>query len=457
MKLPALMLLLAAPGLWAYDWGGSVENSAAGLVSGPELEVSATEIATLRLWANWALDRESAILVKGNITNSYSGTYILAPSATNTVSADLDYFVYNRGTLWVGRTDFRDFSATLLNTKLDGVQQIWYLPDWDVKALVGTSAALFKSGSTIFISEDDVKDRAVYENWGDPATLWAPPRLVGDIEFSAPRWVSDQVFTFALAGQLDLRPGEAQDGDKANTVRGRRDGAPVSTAYLGAGGQGRVVGPLYWRAFAYGCGGSSLTPVGPIETVNTGSGTHKQKEQFQKWKSSAILAGMGGFDFTLLFPETNYLLLDLGVLAGSWDDDGPSPDQNLPTRPEANSPSFYTGWIQISQTAGTLIFNPQPVNMITTTFSASIKPLETVQLLSNTYAFIRPSTSGITESGLDPQSEDLFLGGETDLAVLWRPVSDVGASLACGLFVPNKSAMQRGTELKLQATVSASF
>ncbi len=457
MRLPALLFLLAAPGLWALDWGGSVENLAAGLVTGSGNEFSATEIAALRLWANWTFDRESAMLVKGNVTDTYSNSYGTDRSLTNTVSADLDYFVYNSGTLWIGRTDFRDFTATLLNTKLDGVQKIWYLQDWDVKALVGTSAALFKSGSTIFISEDDVKDRGVFENFADPATLWAPPRVVGDLEVSAPHWVTDQVFTLALAGQLDLRPNEARDGDKANINRGERDGAPVSTAYLGAGGQGRVSGPLYWRAWAYACGGSSLTAVGPVQTVNTGSSSHKEKEQFQEWNSSAILAGMGGFDLTLLLPQASYLLLDLGVLAGSWDDDGPSPDQNLPTRPEANTPSVYTGWIQISQTAGTLIFNPQPVNMVTTTFSASIKPGESVQLLSNTYVFVRPSTSGITESGLDPRSEELFLGWETDLAVLWRPVSDVGASLAFGLFDPNQAAMQRGVETKLQTMVSASF
>jgi hypothetical protein len=456
MKALAAVLWVAAAPLWAFDWGGSVENSTAGQSTGSGTEFSATEIATARLWANWALDRESALLVKGNVTDTYSNSYGTTNTLTNTVSADLDYFVYNRGALWIGRTDFRDFSGTLLNTKLDGVQTYWYLPGWDVKAQLGTSAALFKSGSTIFISEDDVKDRGVFEDWSNPATLWAPPRLVGDLEFSAPRWVTDQVFTFALAGQFDMRLGEATDGDRANTNRGQRDGAPVSTAYLGAGGQGRLSGQLYWRAFVYACGGSSLTAVGPVETVNTGGSGHKDKEQFQKWKSSSILGGMGGFDLTLLVPDMSYLFLDFGVLAGSWDDDGPSPDQNLPTRPESTTPSLYTGWVQISQTAGILIFNPQPVNMVVTAFSASVKPLETVQLLSNTYAFVRPSTSGITESGLDPVSEDLFLGWETDLAVLWRPLSDVGASLAFGFFDPS-SAMKRGLEAKLQATVSASF
>ncbi len=455
MRTAAILLLASSPA-WGFDWGGSAESSTAGVVSDSGKQYSVAEVATTKLWANWTYEDSSSLLVRALVTDNFSKNFGADQTLTNSITANLDYLVYNKGTFWIGRTDFRDFGGTLLNTKLDGVQYVWYQPGWELKTLVGTSAGLFKSGSTIFISEDDVKDRAVLESWSDPSTLLAPPRIVGDIEISLPRWVTDQVFTVALVGQFDARPGEAKDGEVANIKPDRRKGAPVSTAYLGVGGQGRLTGSLYWRAQTYLCGGTSLTLVGPIETVNTGTGTNKDQEQVQTWKNSYILSGMGSVDITLLVPEWNFLLVDLGLMAGTSDKDGPSPDQNQPVRPEAKTPSLYTGWVQISQTAGILIFNPQPVNLFMTTLSASIKPSETVQLVANNYVFYRTAASGITESGVDPKSSALFLGLESDVAVFWRPTSDLGASFAGGVFVPS-NAMTRSVETKLQATVSLSF
>jgi len=228
----------------------------------------------------------------------------------------------------------------------------------------------------------------------------------------------------------------------------------VSTAYLGTGGEGRIVGPVYWNAWAYLEGGTSLTAVGPTTKVTN---PDKTISTFQVWKSSYLLGGIGNLDVSFLKPDWHFLYLDLGVQVGSWDPDGATPNQNNATSTTSTTPTLYTGWVGISQTSTALIFNPQPVNMVITQLLASVKPLDPLQLISSTALFVRPTPAAITETGVIATKNDLYLGIEADLSAVWRPTSDFGGTLALGIFAPNTSVLTRTTEVKIQTTANLSF
>ncbi len=461
-----LIVALIAPAS-AFDWGGSLENTSYVLVTKTGSPNSTfSEVPVTRLWTNWNFDQVTTLLVKGNLTDTYALGYGNGSSTTNTFTGDIDYFVFATKSLWIGRTDFRDFSATVLNTKLDGIQAVLSRPNLDLKGMAGTSALLFKSGNTIVISEDDTKERQVLEDFRNSSTLWAPPRLFVYVEATGKEWIPDQTFHLGALVQQDMRAGEAKDGDSGNTnISSRQVGAPVSTNYFGAGGEGRIIGPFYWNLWAYLETGSSLTLVGPSTTVTSAD---RSKSVFQTWKTSTILAGMGNIDLSLVMPSLANLLIDLGVQMGSWDPDGSSVNQNNPVSPGSLKPNTYTGWVAITPAAGNLIFNPQPTNMLTTQLTASVKPFEFLQLLSVNSVFVRPSLDGagaITESGLianldsqgNNRNKERYLGTESDLTALLRPTSDLGGSLGVGLFVPNQSAMTRNVEYKVQTNVNLSF
>jgi len=463
MKALVLVLLALLPAsAFAFDWGGSVENVLYDLQTSTSTPNSTlSETPTVRLWANWSLGPGMGLLAKANLNDAFTLGYGGGTTLTNTVSGDLDYLVFTTANLWVGRTDFREFSGTVLNTKLDGVQYLFPLPNLDLKVMAGTSATLFKSGNTIDISEDDTKDRQVLESLSNPSSLWAPPRLIADVEATARQWVPDQTFHAALLGQFDLRPGQPKDGDQANVQPDQRSGAPVSTAYLGTGGEGRIVGPLYWNAWIYVEGGTSLTAVGPVVKVTN---PDRSVSQYQTWKSSYLLGGLGSVDLTLLLPSVNYLVLDLGVQMGSWDSDGATPDTNNATSTTSTTPKLYTGWVGITPTSTSLIFNPQPTNMIITQLLASIKVIDPLQLVSSTFLFARPTTAPIIEVPTPnsipvtyASSPELYLGVESDLSAVWRPTSDLGLSFALGIFAPNSAAMNRNLETKEQTTFNLSF
>ena len=232
----------------------------------------------------------------------------------------------------------------------------------------------------------------------------------------------------------------------------------------GLGVSGRVVGPLYWDFWGYAGLGTSLTPTGPFSQATVNQQTHTAvPEVLQTWKTSYIVNGIGNLDLTLLLPEANDLIVNLGEIVGSWDPDGISPDQNQPTSPKGSTPSLYTGYVGISRTGSALIFNPQPVNMAITQLLVSFKPfaastidLANVQVTVSAFVYIRPTSGPIAESGIDPTKSDLYVASEGDLNLLWRPASDWGASMGFGVFVPGP-AMTRGIEMRVQFGINVSY
>jgi hypothetical protein len=423
----------------ALDWGGSLEDSTAlTLTTGSVVNQG----ETARLWVQQAFGRSASLTLKASAYQNL--TFDSAVSGpTGTASFDLDALVFAGGGWKVGRTVYQDFSATLLNTVLDGLQYDLSVPGLDLTALVGTSMFVFQDQSTIAISQADLNDRIAGQklNWADTATYLAPPRAIAYLEADLTKLAKDQTFKVALAGQYDLRSSTAGS-----------QGAPVSMAYAGLGGSGRLAGPVYWNLWTYGGMGRSQTQVS----------TKAAKTVVKTWADNTILNAAANLDLTVLLPDWNNSVVNLGVLGGSWDPDGTAPSQNQPTA-SGDSPTAYTGYFGISRTGSALIFNPQPTNLLLAQLLYSFKPfardpggLGTVQVAASGFAFVRPTTGPITESGLDPKSSDLYLASEADVNLLFRPASDWGGSVGFGVLVPG-SALTRKLESKAQLALNLSF
>ncbi len=433
----------------AFDWGGSTEDKTGTSVPFNGVKLGTfDQTETVRLWMSHYFSASDSLLVKANVANLSTVGYSPGNLA-NSFTADLDVLAYSTPGWVFGRTTYRDFSSTVLNTTLDGAQYTLDTPNVDLTALVGYSGFVFKSGSTIVISQADLNDRTVPENFAKPSTLFAPPRAVGYVEADFSHLLPDQKLMVAEAVQLDLRgSGLAKNGDTA--VSGTSaDTAPVHMTYTGVGVSGRITGPLYWDAWGYAGLGTSLTVVGPSKT--------------QTWKNSYVVNGIGNIDLTLLLPATNDLVVDLGFMLGSWDKDGISPGQNLPTSTQGNTPSLYTGYFGISRIGSALIFNPQPVNMAITQLLVSIKPfaastddLANLAVTASAFIFVRPTVGPIAETGIDTTKSGLYVASEGDVNLLWRPASDWGATLGVGVFLPGP-AMTRGTEMRIQLGANMSF
>jgi hypothetical protein len=464
--LPLVLLLVFGTCLKvaALDWGGSTEDKTGtslpfiGLSQGT---VDQTE--TFRLWMTHNFTSSASLVLKANAANVSTVGY--SPNnLANSFTADLDSLVFSTGGLVIGRTSYRDFGNTVLSTTLDGAQYTLDTPNIDLIALAGFSGFVFKSGSTVVISQADLNDRTVAEDFTKPSTLFAPPRAVGYVEADFAHVLPEQKLMVAEAVQVDLRTsGIAQAGDShSNFTPGAT--APVHMSYTGVGLSGRIIGPLYWDIWSYLGLGMSLTPTGPFAQATVDPTTHKPvPEVLQTWSTSYIVNGIGNVDLTLLLPGSNDLIIDLGLMLGSWDPDGISPDQNLPNAPKGNTPSLYTGYFGISRTGSALIFNPQPVNMGVAQLLVSIKPfakatsdLANVQVTASAFVFVRPTPGPIAEAGIDPTKNDLYVASEGDLNVLWRPASDWGGNLGVGVFVPGP-AMTRGVEMRLQMGLNLSF
>ena len=130
LTLLAASLLLTASA-FGLDWGASVEDSTGTTVPTSNLSSSTFDQSeTLRFWVSQNLGRDASFVLKGNVSDALS--YGFAPGPfTNTFTADVDTLLFSAGGLTVGRTMFKDFGGTVLNTTLDGLQYSFSLPGID--------------------------------------------------------------------------------------------------------------------------------------------------------------------------------------------------------------------------------------------------------------------------------------------------------------------------------------
>lgn len=312
---------------------------------------------------------------------------------------DLDYLhLYGVGQVSfnAGRFPVSDFTGLVLSHTLDGGRIKVALPFLTATVSVGYSGLVQKPVSTIIMSRSDVQDQSI------DSKIFGSPRLIEIVEIELPELILRQDVTVSALLQQDLR-------SQADVVSG---GGKVSSQYFGTGLSGPLFSSLYYSAYFY---------------LGTGS-----------YQNVTILSYLTGGRVRLYLEEALFSKVELSGLYSSGD---------------ADHVDFYEGsasgaslsFIPISRPTFGLVFSPQLGNIWLITLEYSIKPfsgtgspvMENLQTSVKGIGYFRSTVGTISEEGIDPGSRDNYLGTEVDSRIGFRPLSDVGATLMFGVFIPN--------------------
>ncbi len=427
-----VMVLLAAAPAAAIDFGGTLGNTTEASVPF-DGDTSIGQGNRLSLFVRHSFSEELEVVARARY--EYRLDTVFADDTDTEVDwwqGDLDA-LYARARLPVegengalvdlqaGRFRLHEFSGALLNEPADGVRATFQTRGGDVTLGAGYTGLLMKESSGLLLSGADVSDDA------DDDEYFAPPRLLGLMAFSLPELVGRQNFNVSFIAQGDLR-----DEDDLPEGQGL-----LHTAYLGAGVSGPIVSTLFYDLYGYFGGGTTLTDLGGVYTYKP------------------IQSYMVGANLQYFMPEVRQSVLSLGYLYSSGDKDQEE-------FYEGNTDGASKMFVGLTSPAFGAVFSPRLGNLMVTDLSYSLKPfsaqgadaLEEFQSELSVLGFFRPTTGVISEPGINPSSDDLYLGTEVDLTLSFRPFSDLGFSLVNGVFFPNNGSSDSAF---LEDTVSSEY
>jgi len=396
------------------DLGGSLENTSE--LSGAETsEATFFQQDKVSAWLEMELNNYLRLAVEGSYTFD----------SERPILFDLDHLsLYGEGQLSfsVGRFEFSDFTGLVLSHTLDGGRIKLYLPLFTASVSVGFSGLMQRPVSTIIMSRSDVFDQL------DENIFFAPPRLVEMAEIHFPELFLRQDLVVTVLLQQDLR---AQDTFVAG-------GETLSSQYFGVGVSGPLIPALYHSLYFY---------------LGTGG-----------YQDGSIFSFLTGGGLRLYLDHLLYSIIEVNGMFASG-------DAGLSEFNEGRASGTSGLFTPISQPFFGLAFSPQAGNIWLVNLSYSLKPfsnvgsriLENLQTSLEWYLYFRSTTGVISEGGIDPDSDELYLGIEVDGRIGFRPFSDLGTALLFGMFIPNSGASSpfiagsRGVRYLVRLELSVSF
>ncbi len=421
-----VILFLSVLSLSALDFGGSIENlSALEIESGTSFQQG----DKISLWLDSSIGKSLYAGAQGSYTFTLTRPYLfdlelLKLKGEYPIGDDVSFLSFE-----AGRFPVQDFSGNVLSHPLDGLKIHMKLAPFNATVYTGFSGLLFKESSLIMMSKHDAADRL------DAGRLLAPPRLVGMAELEFIELLRRINVTTSYIMQIDLR--------SADTLGDQIRGGRINTHYIGLGAGGAAPFSLYWNIHGYLGFGSTLSLIDGA------------------YSKASIRSFLGGIS-ARWYPEKKlYSRILFKMLYASGDADNY-------TFIEGNTAGRSSLFIPVAETPLETMFTPQLGNIVITDIRYSLKPLaplgkrgEQFQTEIKSVFFFRPTTGAISEP-YNSASDAKYVGTEIDLALNFRPVSDLGLSLVTGMFFPNTKAggvflsTQRGTEtaIKLNAVLS---
>ena len=277
-----------------------------------------------------------------------------------------------------------------------------------------------------------------------------------------PEIITRQDLKFSLVAQEDLRPlietGRAAE-DKLLIEEGEEDfspgkGGPVDTQYVGIGLSGAISNIVYYNSFFYLGTGRMLSY---LDDSSSGTGSSYQYTQI-----SSFLTGAG---IRLFFKQFLLSRIALDFVYASGDG-----DQNATSIIEGNVEGSYGTFTPIAGSPASLVFIPEPSNIMYGQISYSLKPLsqgkssalQTLQTMLLITPYFRSAEGPISEPSVDPgpANNGPYLGTEIDAIINLRPFSDLGIGLQGGIFLPTKTTgifVAGSDTLRLLAKLNISF
>jgi hypothetical protein len=423
-RILILSLILATTllaNLSAFDWGGTLDNSTSVTYAGSDQWLEEFKTA---LWLSSPIGSSLEFTVQGSYTFSYTepgpiehildidllqlqGVFLLG----ETQSSQL--------TFRAGRFNTSDMTRFVLDDNIDGIQLGWITRAANTIVSFGYTGLQWERVSTISItSADNTDDNKL-----------APPRLVGSLQAQFPELFLRQDLFASLLFQQDLRP-------EGETFSIDGSGGKLSSQYFGLGFGGPIVASLYHNTFAYLGTGTAPSDVSGIPDY------------------APLLSFFSGITLRYFIEEFFTSKAELRLLFTSGDEDFTTIPKGYY---EGNTVERATVFVPISRQQLAVAFSPRLGNLMILDVGYSLKPTKNLQTALKGILYFRP-TSGPIMDARTIDSDSNYLGTELDGIVNFRPLSDLGASLSLGLFLPMGGAFaDQDVLFKGQLEISFSF
>ncbi len=443
LGLTFLMCLAAAGPAAAVDFGGSVYNETSLLKEGIDpLGVGQKNVVSV--WFNTGTHNPVTFHIGGYY--SFLHNY----RAEGTVTPPLSYpYLFNlydfrlTGTFKrpdespsifafeFGRYSSSDFTGRMFEHTLDGLRFGFTYPFAELRVEAGFTGLHLKPSSSVFISKLDYNDLRI------DSVILGPKRIVGLAEAAFPALFQRYTLSLAAMFQEDLRflfqkadtPVDQTILTEGTTTYTPARGGLIDTQYFMLGFSGPILGGFFFDVY------------GTLNTGRTLSWVDSDNDETSDvYQYKPVLGVLAGIDFKYYNENLLYSAAKLGFLFSSGDGDSTS-------YLEGNRAGLATTFIPVSVEPVGLVFTPRLGNLFYLRGSYSLKPLSFLkaemgkrfQTKLDFFMFFRSSDAPISEAGVDPAATSLYLGTEADLTLNYRLFSDVGMSLAAGLFFPSKN------------------
>ncbi|MFP4303137.1 MAG: hypothetical protein ACLFQZ_13995 [Spirochaetaceae bacterium] len=430
LKRSALLLLLflfSASLLYAFDWGGSLTNSSQ-FENQPEDsdEDEFYQENTLSLYLSTPVGENSEFSADAAYTFSTDRAFLLQlrqAHVTRTVRPDSGV---SRFRTRIGRFYSTDPTGEVLRHPLDGVRLGFAWPGLELGLTAGYTGLLQQPVGNVSLSKLDQVD-------DEDEDLFAPSRLIGQINASMPELFLGQSVDVALLFQEDLR--DPDDGDLIEPGVGTAEptrGGLVDTQYAVLSVNGPLQSNFYYTVYGIANTGRTLSFV---EDDDSDTG--------QAYEYKPFLAGLFGAKLDYFLPDFFSSRASLFGRLGTGDK-----DYNSYT--EGNTDGKANLFTPITAASAGEVFGIEPGNSAHIGVSYSVQPfsdspngwLKRLQGELSGYSFFRTAGEGVTSvSAVDSGTSERYLGSEIDFAVRARPYSDFGIGFTTGLFFANSSAM----------------
>ncbi len=416
--------------LSGLDFGGSINNKS--ILSYSE-ELNGYTETGLSLWLTADLGDTIKLMSQGSYTYSTVKPYLFELDFLNIKSETDSLFSYTVGRLWTA-----DFSGYIFSHTMDGATAKLNFPTALVSITAGYSGLLFKDSSSVIISKADQSDQLNSE------VMFAAPRIIGGLDLLLPELFLTQDLNLSFWMQMDMRAGSEllDEGPQLPSVKGGK----LHTQYSGIGLKGPLASSLYYDTSFFLGTGKTLSYIDAAYSYEN------------------IISFFGAFGLRYYTRDRFYSKAGFKFIYSSGDSD-------YSEFTEGNTEGGSTNFIPITRSNFAQIFSPLPGNIFLAQLNYSIKPfgsgknkkLQNIQTELKASGFFRSTTGEISEPGINPLSDSLYLGTEIDAVINFRPFSDLGIALSGGVFLPNTSsdgaflASERDVELSGKAEFSFSF
>jgi len=415
MRYIMLIVLLIIGGgiLAATDFGATMDNI---LDYSSDPDIALSEKNKLILWLELTFSDNLSLFVQGSQTFTYPQQPYFTLDADILELKGEFAFLENNPFLFgfsLGRFYASEFSGHVFSHNLDGLRLSFRNSFMNAFLVGGFTGFLFKYNTLIEMSLAD-------RNYESEILPLAPPRLVGILDVHFPELLLMQSLMLSIVTQFDFHNQESLN-EEGDTIIDLNKGGKVDTYYFGIGLEGPILPSLYYNAFFYFQTGRTLSYTGT---------------RYEYTPIYAFLTGGQISWYNLNFLKSK---LELQFIYASGDED-------YAIYLEGNTDSISSQFLPIIKETIGLVFEQRLINLFLFKLNYSIKPFansqsivwQNLQTELMAIGYFRSSLSEISDSrGFNYNSDQLYLGSEVSLWINFRPLSDLGLSLAGVLFFPN--------------------